>query len=133
MESGSHAAARKHGLRTPHADAPVLRCIPVFAPVRVGSNGFSDSFLGADRKDVCADHRPLSDARDARRSHPSPACGRGAGGEGQHAHSSASNNTFAQPFCPSLNLLAGEGPGVRANTRIPPPQTTHSPNRSGRP
>jgi hypothetical protein len=44
MECGSHAAARTHGLRTPHGDAPVLHSIPVFDPVLAGSNGFSDSF-----------------------------------------------------------------------------------------
>jgi hypothetical protein len=37
--------ARKHGLRTPHANAPVLRSILVFDPVLAWSNGFSDSFL----------------------------------------------------------------------------------------
>jgi hypothetical protein len=41
MESGSHAAARKHGLRTPHTDALVLRGIP---SVLARSNGFSDGF-----------------------------------------------------------------------------------------
>jgi hypothetical protein len=44
MESGSHAAARKHGLRIPHADAPALRSIPVCDPVLAWSNSFSDSF-----------------------------------------------------------------------------------------
>jgi hypothetical protein len=44
MECGSHVAARKHGLRIPHADAPVLCDIPVVDPVFVWSNGFSDSF-----------------------------------------------------------------------------------------
>jgi hypothetical protein len=36
---------RKHGLRTPHADAPALPAISVFDPVRAGSNGLSDSLL----------------------------------------------------------------------------------------
>jgi Ni,Fe-hydrogenase maturation factor len=59
--------------------------------------------LGTDRKDVRTDHGPPSDAVDARLSHPSPACGRGAGGEGQTAHPNASNIEFAHLFCPSLN------------------------------
>jgi hypothetical protein len=40
MESGSHAAARKHGLRTPHTDALVLRGIPVFDPSLPGQTAF---------------------------------------------------------------------------------------------
>jgi hypothetical protein len=42
MACGSHAAARKHGCRTPH---PVLRSIPVLDPELAWSNGFSDSLL----------------------------------------------------------------------------------------
>jgi hypothetical protein len=53
-----------------------------------------------------------------RRSHPSPACGRGAGGEGQTAHPNASNVEFARMFCPPVNPPAGEGPGVRVNKHI---------------
>jgi hypothetical protein len=46
VEYGSHAAARKHGLRTPHADAWAPPSISVFDPVHARANGFSDSFLG---------------------------------------------------------------------------------------
>jgi hypothetical protein len=34
MECGSHAAARKHGLRILHADAPGLRSITVCDPIQ---------------------------------------------------------------------------------------------------
>jgi hypothetical protein len=54
MECGSHAAARKHGLRTPHTTAPVLRSIPVFDSLLVSSNSFSDSFLERDQKVICS-------------------------------------------------------------------------------
>jgi hypothetical protein len=63
----------------------------------------------ADRKAVRNVNRPLSEATNVRLSHPSPACGRGVGGEGQQAHPNASNVEFAYMFCPSLNS-AGRGP-----------------------
>jgi hypothetical protein len=60
--------------------------------------------LGADRNDVRTDHRPLSDARDVRLSHPSPAtpaCGgsRGSGaGPGVRAYrASQRSNPYLRP------------------------------------
>jgi hypothetical protein len=64
--------------------------------------------LGADRKGVRHDYGPLSDALNARLSHPAPACGRGAGGEGQTTHPNASNTEFDRMFYPSRTLLVQE-------------------------
>jgi hypothetical protein len=73
--------------------------------------------LGADRKGVRNNQGPLSDALTMRLSHPSPACGRGAGGEGQYAYSKAPNRTFAHSFCPPLNRVRG-GRGDRLRTGV---------------
>jgi hypothetical protein len=62
VEYGSHAAAYKHGLRTPYANALALPSLSVFDPVRAGSNGFSDSFLANQRCWVSACHGPQSPA-----------------------------------------------------------------------
>jgi hypothetical protein len=85
--------------------------------------------LGVDRKGVRNDHGPLSDALNARLSHPAPTTpaprfrggrlagdqggGRGAGGEGQNRHPNASNTKIRQHVLPAL-----ERTRVRRQARI---------------
>jgi hypothetical protein len=65
--------------------------------------------LGADRKAVRNNQGPLSAATNARPSHPAPACGSGAGGEGQNGHPNASNIAFTHLFRPPLNPQGERG------------------------
>jgi hypothetical protein len=88
--------------------------------------------LGADRKAVRNNYGPLSDAANARRSHPSPILGSGANRKAVlHDYRPLSEATNVRLSHPAPIL--GEGPGERANKPIPTLQTISSPACSVRP
>jgi hypothetical protein len=79
-----------------------------------GCVGMAPAYAGlrADRKAVRTDYRPPLDVTGLHLSHPSPACGRGAGGEGQPTHPNASNRAFVHMFYPPLKSPASGGNAV---------------------